>query len=358
MNIALAENIRAFRKQRSLTQEQLAEVLGVTVGAVYKWEAKLSVPDLDLIVEMADFFETSVDVLLGYEMKDNRRAETLRRLKEYRHNKDCAGILEAEKALKKYPNCFEIVYSSAIMYLMFGLEQGDKTKLRRALELLEHSRLLLAQNNDPKISELTIYGNMAEAYIALNENDQAVELLKRHNSGGIYNDLIGLTLAASCNRPDEAVPFLSEALLSSVASIIRTVIGYVNVFFERKDYDSAQAILLWAIDILSGLKDAGKSSFFDKVSAVLYVGLAYAQIKTGSRDAAYRSLCRARETAKEFDSAPSYDVNAVRFVSHGDLTSAHDTLGATAMEGVQNSINLIKDDSLSELWKEVCQNEE
>lgn len=41
MTNKLAENIRAFRKQRLLTQEQLAEVLGVTTGAVYKWEAKL-----------------------------------------------------------------------------------------------------------------------------------------------------------------------------------------------------------------------------------------------------------------------------------------------------------------------------
>ena len=39
MTIQLAQNIRTFRKQRALTQEQLAEVLGVTVGAVYKWEA-------------------------------------------------------------------------------------------------------------------------------------------------------------------------------------------------------------------------------------------------------------------------------------------------------------------------------
>ena len=42
MENKLAENIRTFRKQRALTQEQLAEVLGVTVGAVYKWEARLS----------------------------------------------------------------------------------------------------------------------------------------------------------------------------------------------------------------------------------------------------------------------------------------------------------------------------
>ncbi|MBQ6215744.1 MAG: helix-turn-helix transcriptional regulator, partial [Erysipelotrichaceae bacterium] len=46
MKMMLAENIRAFRKERSLTQEQLAEALGVTAGAVYKWEAKLSTPEL------------------------------------------------------------------------------------------------------------------------------------------------------------------------------------------------------------------------------------------------------------------------------------------------------------------------
>ena len=46
METRLAGNIRAHRKARGLTQEQLAEVLGVTVGAVHKWEAKLSVPGL------------------------------------------------------------------------------------------------------------------------------------------------------------------------------------------------------------------------------------------------------------------------------------------------------------------------
>ena len=49
-----------------LTQEQLAEVLGVSVGAVYKWESRSSLPELRLIMEMADFFDVSVDALLGY----------------------------------------------------------------------------------------------------------------------------------------------------------------------------------------------------------------------------------------------------------------------------------------------------
>ena len=143
MKMMLAENIRAFRKERSLTQEQLSEALGVTAGAVYKWEAKLSIPELDLIIQMADFFDTSVDVLLGYEVKDNRLEATVKRLQEYRRRKDPEGLAEVEKALAKYPNSFRIVSESAALYHAFGVEKGDKTLFRRALELLEKSRLLL-----------------------------------------------------------------------------------------------------------------------------------------------------------------------------------------------------------------------
>ena len=52
----IAENIRALRREKGLTQEQLAGVLGVTTGAVYKWEAGLSQPELGMLAGIADFF--------------------------------------------------------------------------------------------------------------------------------------------------------------------------------------------------------------------------------------------------------------------------------------------------------------
>ena len=69
MQVNIAENIRRLRKEHSMTQEQVANALGVTVGAVYKWESGQSLPEIRLLMEIADLFETSVDALLGYEYK-------------------------------------------------------------------------------------------------------------------------------------------------------------------------------------------------------------------------------------------------------------------------------------------------
>lgn len=66
MEMKLPENIKRLRKEYRFTQEQLAEALGVTIGAVHKWERGLSTPDLTMVMALAEFFETSVDVLLGY----------------------------------------------------------------------------------------------------------------------------------------------------------------------------------------------------------------------------------------------------------------------------------------------------
>ena len=173
----LSENIRKFRKERGLTQEQLSEVLGVTVGAVYKWEARLSQPELSMVMELADFFDTSVDVLLGYEMRDNRLEVCLARLKKYRDQKDPAGLLEAEKALKKYPNHFDIVYYSSVLYGAFGMESHDKALLRRAVELLATAQTLLAQNRDTRLNADTLYGDMAGMLLILDEAEKAVEMI-------------------------------------------------------------------------------------------------------------------------------------------------------------------------------------
>ena len=354
MKMMLAENIRAFRKARSLTQEQLSEALGVTAGAVYKWEAKLSTPELELIIQMADFFDTSVDVLLGYEVKDNRLETTVKRLQEYRRSKDWDGLAEAEKALKKYPHSFQIVSESAALYRAFGFDSGDKALFRRALELLEQSRLLLPQNEDPQISEQTIYGRLAQTYLGLGETDKAIELWKTHNADGVYSPRIGHILAQS-DHIEEAVPFLSEALLKLVSDLITTIIGYVNVYLNHGDHASAQEILHWGISLLQGLREGGKPNYFDRVSAVLLVALAGSQHLSGQGEAARDTLKKAKELAAFFDASPSYDESDIRFVGRIEGASAYDDLGATAMDGVRNAVSQFENEEFTALWSAVSE---
>ncbi len=354
MEMKLAENIRRMRKERSLTQEQLAEVLMVTAGAVYKWEAGLSVPDIALIVEMADFFDTSVDALLGYAMKDNHVDAIVKRLREYRRNKDREGLAEAEKALKKYPHSFPIVRESAAIYRAFGVENKDQAMLRRALEMLEQSLLLLDQNTDPEISEQTIFGNIAETYLGLNEANMGVELLMRHNAGGLFSSKIGNTLA-QIDRLEEATRYLSEALAKTVADLVNVVSGYVNVFGKQRDYASAEAILSWGVDVFSCLRREDKPIYLDKVISLFLAAKAQVQFESGDADAARESLIKAKERAVFFDAAPSYDESDIRFIERIEGASVHDDIGATAMDTVQGVVDEYENEAFTALWNRVKQ---
>ena len=61
----LGKRIAALRKEKGLTQEQLAEKVGVSAQAVSKWENDVSCPDITLLPLLADLFDVSVDELLG-----------------------------------------------------------------------------------------------------------------------------------------------------------------------------------------------------------------------------------------------------------------------------------------------------
>ena len=70
MKHEFSDRLRFCRRQRGLTQEQLAEAMGVSVAAVSKWELGQSVPELETLLELADFFDLSVDALLGFRLRD------------------------------------------------------------------------------------------------------------------------------------------------------------------------------------------------------------------------------------------------------------------------------------------------
>ena len=100
MENLVADQIRFYRRQEGLTQEQLAEAMGVSVAAVSKWEQGQSLPEIPMLMELADFFDLSVDALLGYRLRSNDRKSISERLKVLRReDRYDEGLAEAEMAL-------------------------------------------------------------------------------------------------------------------------------------------------------------------------------------------------------------------------------------------------------------------
>ena len=349
----LAANIRKYRKERKLTQEHLAEVMGVTAGAVYKWESGLSLPELSLIMELADFFDISVDVLLGHRMKNNSLEAIKKRISEYCRVMSPAALTEAETALKKYPHSFEIVFGCATVYLLFGTGLHNEAEVRRALELLEQALILLPQNDNPEISEITIYGDMSTAYMMLGEYDKSVELMKAHNINGIFNDDIGLILSVFRDRPDEAEPFLSAALLDGIGTVTNSVTGLFHVLCSRENYSSALDLLNATLDLLLTMKKDSSPNFLDKTTAMYMILAAHAYLKMNRKKDALLAVKQAYEAALAFDSAPDYGANMMRFIKMPESATLHDSLGATGTESINNLLLIIDNNELSLMWEEV-----
>lgn len=59
------KRLRELRQKKGLSQQALADMLHVTQQSVYKYENELAIPELDILIHMAEIFETSIDYLVG-----------------------------------------------------------------------------------------------------------------------------------------------------------------------------------------------------------------------------------------------------------------------------------------------------
>ncbi|MCM1083601.1 MAG: helix-turn-helix domain-containing protein [Clostridium sp.] len=71
------ENLKMLRKQKRMSQEALACQLNVVRQTVSKWEKGLSVPDADMLIHIADLFDTSVSVLLGSDIEEEQNVNEI-----------------------------------------------------------------------------------------------------------------------------------------------------------------------------------------------------------------------------------------------------------------------------------------
>ena len=102
MKIQVGQNIRSLRHKRQVSQEDLAETMGVTVQAISKWETGKANPDLLLLPKLAEYFEVTIDNLFYINEEENTLSEDSAHILEHNTNW-WASISEADMTTVALP---------------------------------------------------------------------------------------------------------------------------------------------------------------------------------------------------------------------------------------------------------------
>ena len=147
----LNENIRALRKAKGLSQEELAVRLNVVRQTVSKWEKGLSVPDADMLVAIGEAFDTPVSVLLGETVAPQRAVELVT-------GESMTGELRADRSGGNEP-----------------VTDGAKTDESGANE---------PRTNEPRVNESRANESRASELRAISEKLEVINLQLARRSAG------------------------------------------------------------------------------------------------------------------------------------------------------------------------------
>lgn len=242
MNIRMGEKIRSLRKQKNISQEILAQYLGVSYQAVSKWENGTAMPDVSMIPAIASFFDVSTDDLFDF-----NRLETERKVQQM-----CWDIAEfrdedperAEQALrnllKQYPGN-DIILNN-LLYVVQRLGRNE--------ELIELCKTLIASTkyDDCRYDAARI---MAETYKAMGEYTlckQAIDLIPEFFF--THREEKALLLEGE----DMFRPAWQQKCLS-FETMIHMILRIVDYYTENGDMDKARHQLNQAQAFMEVLKD-------------------------------------------------------------------------------------------------------
>lgn len=265
MEIKIGSKIRTLRKKRGITQEQLAEYIGVSFQAVSKWENDIALPDITLVPVIARFFGVSTDELLSFDSteKDEEIKNIVNEAYEYRESDPKKGRAVLENGLKKYPD--DDILLNNLLYTLNYTKSPDET-INIALKLIDKTA-----SDEVKFDALRF---LAYAYNSKGETEKAISALEQIPE--IYFTKLSEMAFVLSGKPKyeaaEKQKWISfEILLQMMWKIAE---------FYRDEGDGAQAVeqtqrALRLIEAMNGEEKIGR---FDN-----YVDFFKNQIKTMSK---------------------------------------------------------------------------
>ncbi|WP_070000523.1 helix-turn-helix domain-containing protein [Cellulosilyticum sp. I15G10I2] len=179
-DINISKVIADKRREKGVTQEQLAVYIGVSKASVSKWETGQSYPDITFLPQLAAYFNISIDDLMGYtaQMTKENIKELYHQLSADFSRKPFNDVLaECREIIKKYYSCFPLLMQMAVLMCNHHMLAEGAPEQKGILE--EAARLCIRIKNESEDVWLTKDAVSLEAtcYLMLRQPQNVLELL-------------------------------------------------------------------------------------------------------------------------------------------------------------------------------------
>lgn len=179
MVLLLGANIRRYRLQRGLTQEEVANHLGVSFQSISKWERGEAYPDIEMLPVLANYFGVNIDELLGVseqarkEKYDEFNSSWSYNNKNGFHSENVKLMYDA---LKLFPNdALLLVQLSTSLEKLEGTKEEKEKYLRESIAVQEQ---IINYCPDCEVRGATLY-NICFAYWKIGDKEKAIEQAKK-----------------------------------------------------------------------------------------------------------------------------------------------------------------------------------
>lgn len=331
----IGKRIKELRRKRDLTQEKLADYLGVTYQSVSKWETGVTFPDLSLIVPLARVLGVSTDELLGMREECSHLAELEESyLNTYKTGDMDERIRISKSAVEEYPDNMKWIcdYAWDIWCLAIGtLPDGEKFEAEREKAIKMFDRVI-GNTDDDSVKEYAIQG-IVQCLCGKGCKAEArryVEMLP--DVKAVKEELLG-----KCLEGEEQIRHKQKHLGSQLNELVHYLV-WGGVGEMKYTCPAAKAII-------EALITDGNYCSHHHVMSQINVILAEMASNDGDYDKAIELLGEAVYSAKEYDMMDSvhpgeYSYTAPLFNKYTEDSREWCRTGqGTVLDGVRNMSN-------------------
>ncbi|MGL5347034.1 MAG: helix-turn-helix domain-containing protein [Peptostreptococcaceae bacterium] len=304
--LKIGEVIQRLRKQNKITQEQLANHIGISTAAISKWESGSSYPDIVTLPTLARFFNVTIDDLMNF--KITLTQEDINKIVE-----ECEILINqgelikatnlCEKYINKYPQSYLLKFNLCRIYNMCNLlnnEEDKVTKWRgRCIELLEE---IVNESNDIKLIEQSLF-QLSSNYMILEKFDKAEACLKKIHKPEVNPHTILSSIYVEQGNIEEARKVLQNNVLYGLADMYSSCSMLAatyynsnkNILKEHIDTNIAKRYVDLSMKIKELLNPEGKRLMFLDAN---YLILSEMYMKEGDIESAILNLEKMLENIK------------------------------------------------------------